>query len=204
MKTWIVVLVKDFDSAKQRLEPALEPAARRQLAIANAERAIRAGAQVGHVLVVAGSEEAGALARRLGAAGLGRRLGAEILLEAEPGGQNGAATAGVAHATSRGAESVLLLSSDLPLVSAAALRRVLHEAAADGPMAVAAAATGRGGTNALFLRPPHALDFHFGDRSLPKFEADARSRGLAFKVVDDPALALDLDEPADLAALNGR
>ena len=195
MKTWIVVLVKDFDSAKQRLEPALEPAARRQLAIANAERAIRAGAQVGHVLVVAGSEEA---------AGLGRRLGAEILLEAEPGGQNGAATAGVAHATSRGAESVLLLSSDLPLVSAAALRRVLDEAAAAGPVAVAAAATGRGGTNALFLRPPHALDFHFGDCSLPKFEADARARGLAFKVVDDPALALDLDEPADLAALNGR
>ena len=195
MKTWIVVLVKDFDSAKQRLEPALEPAARRQLAIANAERAIRAGAQVGHVLVVAGSEEA---------AGLGRHLGAEILLEAEPGGQNGAATAGVAHATSRGAESVLLLSSDLPLVSAAALRRVLDEAAAAGPVAVAAAATGRGGTNALFLRPPHALDFHFGDCSLPKFEADARARGLAFKVVDDPALALDLDEPADLAALNGR
>ena len=195
MKTWIVVLVKDFDSAKQRLEPALEPAARRQLAIANAERAIRAGAQVGHVLVVAGSEEA---------AGLGRRLGAEILLEAEPGGQNAAAAAGVAHATSRGAESVLVLSSDLPLVSAAALRRVLDEAAAAGPVAVAAAATGRGGTNALFLRPPHALDFHFGDCSLPKFEADARARGLAFKVVDDPALALDLDEPADLAALNGR
>ena len=77
--TWVIVLVKDFDTAKQRLSPALEPGARRELAIANAERAIRAAAGVGHLLVVAGSEEA---------AMLGRRLGAEILLEAEPRGQN--------------------------------------------------------------------------------------------------------------------
>jgi len=192
--TWVIVLVKDFDTAKQRLSPALEPAARRELALANAERAIRAGAAVGHVLVVAGSEEA---------AGLGRRLGAEILLEAEPRGQNPAAAAGIAHALGRGAEAVLLLSSDLPLVTAAALRRVVSAAHAPGPAAVAAAATGRGGTNALFLRPPDALGLHFGDRSLPKFEADAAARGVEFKVVEDPALALDLDEPADLAALAG-
>ncbi|HEY8643164.1 MAG TPA: hypothetical protein VIO84_10430, partial [Candidatus Dormibacteraeota bacterium] len=62
--TWVIVLVKDFDTAKQRLSPALEPAARRALAMANAERAIRAAAAVGHVLVVAGSEEAAGLGRR--------------------------------------------------------------------------------------------------------------------------------------------
>jgi 2-phospho-L-lactate guanylyltransferase len=193
--TWVIVLVKDFDTAKQRLSPALEPAARRALAMANAERAIRAAAEVGHVLVVAGSEEA---------AGLARRLGAEILLEAEPRGQNPAAAAGIAHALRRGADAVLVLSSDLPLVTAASLRRVLGAAAPRGPAAVAAAATGRGGTNALFLRPPDALGLHFGDRSLPKFEADAAARGVDFQVLEDPALALDLDEPADLAALGAR
>jgi len=193
--TWVIVLVKDFDTAKQRLSPALEPAARRALAMANAERAIRAAAAVGHVLVVAGSEEA---------AGLARRLGAEILLEAEPRGQNPAAAAGIAHALRRGADAVLVLSSDLPLVTAASLRRVLGAAAPRGPAAVAAAATGRGGTNALFLRPPDALGLHFGDRSLPKFEADAAARGVDFQVLEDPALALDLDEPADLAALGAR
>jgi 2-phospho-L-lactate guanylyltransferase (CobY/MobA/RfbA family) len=66
---------------------------------------------------------------------------------------------------------------------------------------VAAAAAGRGGTNALFLKPPDAVGLHFGDRSLAKFEADARSRGVWFEVLDHPDLALDLDEPADLAAL---
>src|SRR6185503_867769 len=65
--TWVIVLVKDFDSAKQRLGPALDPAARRKLAQTTARRAIRAAAAGDHRLVVAGSEEAAELARKLGA-----------------------------------------------------------------------------------------------------------------------------------------
>jgi 2-phospho-L-lactate guanylyltransferase (CobY/MobA/RfbA family) len=42
------------------------------------------------------------------------------------------------------------------------------------------------------------IDLHFGDDSLAKFEADARSRSVAFEVFESEALALDLDEPADL------
>lgn len=187
--TRVIVLVKDFDTAKQRLSPVLDPASRRRLAIANAERAIRAGAEVGPVLVVAGSEEAAAL---------GRRLGVEVLLEAEPGGQNPAAAAGIARALQEGAEQVLVVSSDLPLVTGAALGLLPASADGPGPIAVAAAATGRGGTNALFLRPPDAIGLHFGDRSLAKFQADAASRRVPFVVVDDDQLALDLDEPGDL------
>lgn len=190
--TWVIVLVKDFDTAKQRLSPALAPAVRRELAMANAERAITAAGGAGHVLVVAGSEEA---------ADLGRRLGADVLVEAAPSGQNPAAALGIEHARRAGAGAVLLLSSDLPLVSADALRSVLSAATGDAPVVVAAAATGRGGTNALFLRPPDAIGLHFGDRSLPKFEADARARGIRFQLLEQPELALDLDEPADLAAL---
>jgi 2-phospho-L-lactate/phosphoenolpyruvate guanylyltransferase len=191
--TWLVVLVKDFDTAKQRLSPALEPAARRELAMANARRAIRAAGGFGPVLVVAGSQEAAALARKLGAA---------VFLEAQPRGQNPAAAAGIAFATARGAHSVLVLSSDLPRVSRSALRVLLEAAGERSPVAVAAAATGRGGTNALLLRPPGAIGLHFGDQSLRRFEGDARGRGVPFEVVEHPHLALDLDEPADLVALS--
>ena len=38
---------------------------------------------------------------------------------------------------------------------------------------MAAPATGRGGTNALYLSPPDAVDMHFGHDSLRKFERDA-------------------------------
>ncbi len=190
--TWVIVLVKDFDTAKQRLSPALAPGVRRELAIANAERAIAAAAGAGRVLVVAGGEEA---------AELGGRMGAAVLLEAEPRGQNPAAALGIEHARRAGADSVLVLSSDLPLVSAAALRSVLAAGEGRARTVVAAAASGRGGTNALFLKPPDVVGLHFGDRSLAKFEADARSHGVWFEVLDHPELALDLDEPADLAAL---
>ena len=54
--TWIVVLVKDFDSAKQRLSPAMGARSRRALARNNARLAVGAAAGADHVLVVTGSE----------------------------------------------------------------------------------------------------------------------------------------------------
>jgi 2-phospho-L-lactate guanylyltransferase len=190
--TWVVILVKDFDAAKQRLSPALDAGTRRRLAVENAERAIRAGAAFEHRLVVAGSEEAAAL---------GRRLGAEVLLERAPAGQNPAARAGIERALAGGAGAVLVVSSDIPGVSADALAAVVEAAGDHSPVAVAAAAIGRGGTNALFLRPPAAIGLHFGDDSLAKFERDAADREVPFVVLEDTALALDLDEPSDLALL---
>ncbi len=73
--------------------------------------------------------------------------------------------------------------------------------AVDGPVAVAVPAIGRQGTNALYLRPIAGFDLHFGDASLPRFAAEAERRGRTFLVHEEPALALDLDVPADLAAL---
>ena len=98
---------------------------------------------------------------------------------------------------------MLLLSSDLPLIDRAAVRDLLKVAAATiGPVAIAAPAIGRGGTNALYLRPPDAIGLHFGDESLAQFRADAEQRGVKFALFESDALALDLDEPADLARVS--
>ena len=189
--TWVIVLVKDLDSAKQRLGTVLDPKARRALALRNAERAVRAAAAGDHRIVVAGSEEVKAIAER---------LGVEALLEPKQEGQNVAATRGIAHALENGARSVLLLSSDLPLVTQQALRNFLEVARKVAvPAAVAASALGRGGTNALYLNPPDAIALHFGADSLAAFRADAEAKGVNFLVQKSDALALDLDEPADLA-----
>ena len=190
---WVVVLVKDFDQAKQRLRPALDPGQRRELAPENARLALAAVSAGDHVLAVCGSEAAAELARQ---------SGAEVLLEERPSGQNPAARLGIAYASSRGARSVLLLSSDLPLVSRRAIATMLSAAHRLGsPAVLAAPATGRGGTNALHLSPPDAIDLHFGDDSLGKFERDAAARGVLFALHESPRLALDLDEPADLVEL---
>ena len=189
--TWVVVLVKDFDSAKQRLGPALDPKARRALARRNAERAVRAAAAADRRLVVAGSQEV---------ADMAARLGAQALLEPRQEGQNVAAKRGIAHAVEGGAGAVLLLSSDLPMVTAKAVRELLQSAAQiDAPAVVAVPAVGRGGTNALYLRPPDAITLHFGADSLDSFRREAKARGVNFAIHQSEAMALDLDEPDDLA-----
>ncbi len=193
MSTWVVVLVKDFDSAKQRLGPALDPPQRRALARRNASRAIRAAGAAKHRLVVAGSDEAAALAAE---------LGAQVLVEPRQEGQNVAARRGLARATENGADAVLLLSSDLPLVTKKSVRDLLREASRLAPpVAVAVPATGRGGTNALYLHPPRAIGLHFGADSLAAFRREAQGLGVRFEIHISPAMALDLDEPADLARL---
>ena len=190
--TWVVVLIKDFDSAKQRLSPALGAKSRRALARNNARLAARAAAGAGdHVLVVTGADEVSEMAAS---------WGAEVLLEPREEGQNVAARRGIDRATAAGAEAVLLLSSDLPLVTDQAVREMLQAAARlPAPVVVAAPAIGRGGTNALYLRPPDTIGLHFGDESLAQFRADAEQRGVKFALFESDALALDLDEPADLA-----
>jgi 2-phospho-L-lactate/phosphoenolpyruvate guanylyltransferase len=194
LKTWVVVLIKDFDSAKQRLRPVLGVKSRRALARRNAHLAVTAAAAGDHVLVVAGGEEVAEMAAT---------WGADVLLEPHEEGQNVAARRGINRAAEKGADAVLILSSDLPLVTPGAVRELLEAAARlDSPVVVAVPAIGRGGTNALYLRPPEAIGLHFGDDSLAKFREDAESRRVEFVIRHSDAMALDLDEPSDLARLS--
>jgi 2-phospho-L-lactate guanylyltransferase len=188
--TRVILLMKDFELAKTRLSSVLDPASRRLIAT---DFAIAALVAVGpRALVVAGSETPAELAREMGN-------------EVVASGQNPAARLGVETAVQDGADAVLLLSSDLPLIDAGVVERLL--AWADGlprPVVVAVPATGRGGTNALYLAPPGVIDLHFGDDSLAKFAAAARGRGVRFETYESPELALDVDEPSDLAAFRER
>jgi len=193
MQNWVIVLVKDFASAKQRLGPVLDVRERKSLARRNARRAIRAAAAGSHRLVVAGSDEAAALAER---------LGAEYIVEPRQEGQNTAAMRGISHAVGLGADAVLVLSSDLPCVTPGSVKRLLDEAAGQpGPLVIAVPAVGRGGTNALYVRPPHAINLHFGGDSLALFRRDAETRNVRFLVHHSTEMALDLDEPDDLERL---
>jgi 2-phospho-L-lactate/phosphoenolpyruvate guanylyltransferase len=190
-ESWVIVLVKDLDRAKQRLGNVLDPEARRALARRNAERAIRAAAAGDHRLVVGGSAEVKEIADR---------LGVEAVIERRQEGQNTAAKRGIAHALKSNARAVLILSSDLPLVTPKSVREMLDVAGrVASPAAVAAPAIGRGGTNALYLSPPDAISMRFGADSLKAFRREAEAKGVNFAVHKSEALALDLDEPEDLA-----
>lgn len=187
---WVIVLVKDLDQAKQRLGDVLDAKARRELALRNAERAIRAAAAGDHRLVIGGSAEVKDIAER---------LGVEVVIERKQQGQNVAAKLGIAHALKSKAQAVLILSSDLPLVTPQSVKDMLDVAGRIAPPAVVAApALGRGGTNALYISPPDAISLHFGEDSLTAFRREAETKGVNFAVHESDAMALDLDEPEDL------
>ena len=193
---WVIVLVKDLDQAKQRLGDVLDARARRALARRNAERAIRAASAGDHRLVVGGSIEVNEIAER---------LGVETVIERRQQGQNVAATLGITHALKGKARAVLILSSDLPLVTTKSVREMLSAAGRVAtPAVVAAPALGRGGTNALYISPPDAISLHFGADSLTAFRNEAESKGVNFAVHKSDALALDLDEPEDLERVRRR
>ncbi len=189
----VAVLIKDFDLAKTRLSPSLDPAQRRELAERCARVVLRATAGDHLRLVVAGSAAAARVAAE---------FGVEAHVESMPAGQNAAARVAVDRAIRQGIGAIVVISSDLPLLTRRVFATFLAAARRNaGPAAFAAPATGRGGTNALYMSPATALGLHFGDDSLRKFAADAAARGIRFGLHRSRAMALDLDEPSDLERL---
>ena len=91
----------------------------------------------------------------------------------------------------------LYLGGDLPLLTAAEVRRLADEAQA-GTVVVGRA--GNAGTNALAVSPAAALAPRFGEPRSSQVHARAAERaGDRVVMLDLPGVALDVDTPDDLA-----
>ncbi len=106
-----------------------------------------------------------------------------------------------------GADSVVILPADLPMLTLASLERLVDAADAalaaglGRAMVVIAPSDARGGTNALLLSPADVIEPQFGTAS---FEAHARAAAAAdatLQLVNDAGLGFDLDTPEDLEML---
>jgi 2-phospho-L-lactate guanylyltransferase len=190
-KIWAVVPVKTFVNAKSRLAPVLGEQERRLLARRLLRHTLEAlaDASFDRVLVVSRDEDAIGLAHIMGMVGLRER--ARTL--------NQALRFAASYAIAQGATSLLVVSADLPLVSSADL--VAMKALPDFHGIVIAPDRAGTGTNALYLSPPNAIHFVFGENSFAKHQAEARAEGLEVRVVQRPGLSFDLDTPEDLADL---
>lgn len=124
------------------------------------------------------------------------------------GGLNGALVAASARAVGQGAQAVLILPADLPLVTTAALETLVQAADAalaagsGAPVVAIAPADARGGTNALLQAPPETIAPAFGEGSLEAHLRAAAVVGASVQLVNDPALGFDLDTPDDLERLD--
>jgi 2-phospho-L-lactate guanylyltransferase len=188
-----ILPVKRFDDAKRRLSAGLDDDRRRAVAAAmlgDVLEAIGEARMIERTILVSGDPEAQELASR---------AGAEVVPDPADEGHVEAALAGVARAEVEGAERVVLLPGDCPLLDSRELDRLLT----DVPERYVAIVPDRHGegTNALVLSPPGAIRPAFGEGSRARHEAAAREAGVPFAVEEVGSLALDLDTPADLIAL---
>jgi 2-phospho-L-lactate guanylyltransferase len=193
LKATAVLTVKRFGKAKQRLATGIDGERRRALVaamFADVLDAVVAARAIDRTIVVSGDP----IAQEIAAG-----ANAEIVPDPADEGHVVAALAGIARAQVKGAECVILLPGDCPLLEPRELDRLLTGV----PSSYVAIVPDRHGTgtNALVLAPPTAIDPAFGEGSCARHVAAARSAGVPFAVEEVPSLALDLDTPADIVAL---
>lgn len=189
----VVLPVKRFDAAKQRLAAGIDEERRRELAcamVADVLEAIGEARTVERVIVVSGDPIAQEMAAE---------AGAEVVPDPEDAGHVQAAQAGIARAEVEGAERVVLLAGDCPLLDPRELDRLLTGV----PSRYVGIVPDRHGTgtNALVLSPPDAIAPAFGEGSKARHVDAARQAGIPFGVEELPSIELDLDTPADVIAL---
>lgn len=193
MKPCILIPVRPFEEGKRRLAPLLSAVERRALNARFFRHVLGVAAGVvpaGDCIVVGRSPEALALARR---------AGAQALCESLPGGLNAALEQAAAYALAQGAEAVLSLACDLPLLRADDLHALIARAV-PGKVVIATDRAGEG-TNALLVAPPCAIAYRYGPGSRDAHESAALAAGLAVETLRRAGLASDVDTPEDLDSL---
>jgi 2-phospho-L-lactate guanylyltransferase len=190
--TYVVIPAKGFKGAKQRLSTLLQPHERARLARATLTDTLTACGQA------RGLDGVGVVTCDAATAEVAASLDAEVLWEPTARGHTQAVTFGVGICMQRGVTSMLTMPGDIPLLTAADVEAMAQPS--DPPVPVVLAPNRDDlGTNALLLTPPDCLPFSFGHDSFKRHLQLASERQLAVDIRRLPRLALDIDEPEDLA-----
>jgi 2-phospho-L-lactate guanylyltransferase len=174
--------VKSFAAAKARLAPSLDAADRARLARTMATRVVAAARPL-PVAVVCDDYEVAEWARSQ-----------DALVLPEPGrGLNGAVEAGVTRLGAAGATEVLVAHGDLPFAH--------HLGRLAGFGGVTLVPDRRDdGTNVVGIPAGAGFRFSYGPGSFSRHLVESERLGLECRVIRDPELRWDVDEPGDIPA----
>ncbi len=191
MKT-VLLPVKDFSNAKQRLTHALAPEQRAGLARAMFSDVLRAlaGCRVpDRIIVFTASAEAAAMARP---------FGFDVVTEESVDGHSAA----VNHMLERlatnasGASIVFSLALDLPTLTPGEIDFVISSVSE--PFTILPSRDGTG-TNGLVFKLPARIAVEYGEGSFRRHLSKAWAAGLRAEVLSVPGVAFDIDTPEDVA-----
>src|SRR5919109_524679 len=190
--TYAVIPAKGFNGAKQRLATFLQPHERRLLARAMLTDTLTACSQA------TGLEGVGVVTCDRDVAEVAGTCGAEVLWEPEAQGHSQAVAFGMQVCRRRGSTSMLTLPGDLPLLTAADVQAIITPPEPWVPVVLVPNRDDLG-TNAMVLSPPDCLSLAFGHDSFQRHLRLAAERHLEVEIRRLPRVALDIDEPGDLA-----
>jgi 2-phospho-L-lactate/phosphoenolpyruvate guanylyltransferase len=194
MKVTALIPVKGFHNAKQRLSAFLGSAEREALAEAMFRDVLRQvpGARgILETVVVTSDDQVAAIAVS---------MGARVIFESAETGETAAVDFARASLKAAGAEAVLIMPGDLPLVRSSDIESVLAQVPEGqiAPFALLVPSHDRLGTNALLLAPPDIIKLRFGYDSFRYHVSQVSAQGLPVRYVESEHIALDIDEPKDL------
>ena len=194
MKVTALIPVKGFRNAKQRLSAFLGSAEREALAEAmfrDVLRQVLRARGLFQTVVVTGDDKVAAIAGS---------LGATVMVESAETGETAAVDFARTDLKDAGAEAVLIVPGDLPLICSGDIESVLAQVP-DGqiaPFALLVPSHDRLGTNALLLAPPDLIKLRFGYDSFRYHICQVSAQGLPVRCYENEHIALDIDEPKDL------
>ncbi len=195
-RTAILIPVKSTARAKGRLAALLDQSARQRLSLAMLADVLAAvipaiGSLIDGVFVATSDPEAMRIAQT---------NGATVLPEQEQRSESHSVDAVSIPLAEQGMEAVLTIPADIPAVRTEDIAAVLSAADESDRAVLLVPSRDEKGTNAIWRRPPQAIPSRFGFDSFRKHQGEAEARGLRWGMLRVPRLAVDIDEPEDLAA----
>lgn len=198
---YILIPVKDLGRAKQRLSSLMSQEQRTVLATELLRHTLTTAAAVSE------ANEVAVVTLYPPAIRLAKGFGFMVIGEDRQISESDSVDFGSREAMRAGARAVLRLPIDLPWITAQDINAILTLDQPESPESVdqrsvvIVPSRDGTGTNAILRRPPDLFPSRFGTGSLAKHREEARQIGVPCQICENPNIAFDIDEPADVAHL---
>lgn len=189
-----IIPVKGLENIKSRLASILDAEDRRRFSLnmfIDVIKAVKDSRRIEKVFVVTPDPQILALSQT---------MDVETIEEEGEMGVNAAVARATEYAMTRGATSVIVLPSDIPLLMSEDLDRIILMAA-EAPSMVITPSLRFDGTNALLLSPPNAMATCYEGDSYNAHLERAEEMRLRVAVYLSRRVMLDIDTPEDIKEL---
>ena len=192
MAIYAIIPVKKLAESKTRLSLVFTPQERSMFTLTMLEDVLNAlkGSSVDKIVVVAEDSQVKQTASKFGAS-YRFANGAKL---------NSAVEETTLYCLKKGAQSVLVLPADVPLIESEEINRLI-QLGDGGNSAVVLSPSHDWGTNALYQHPPKLIPACFGPGSFLNHIREAFQNGLCVRLHFSSNLATDIDSAEDLKKL---